>query len=395
MKARTCFAVAILLAALAGCGEKNTFVAPPPLEVEVISPQVGPVTVHLELPGRTVSYARAEVRARVKGFLKAVHFQPGGFVKAGTPLFSIEPEQFQAAVVSAEGQLDRARADLGIATTNLEKRTQAATSGAVSQIDVAAAEAEAKAAAASVKIAEAALADAKRDLGYTEIAAPIDGRASKNEVDIGNLVGADGPTLLTTVVQDHPIRVEFEVNERDILKELPKRHLADETDAEKRGPGIPARLVLSDGSLYPVEGEIDFLDNAVDPDTGTIRARAVFDNPDGALASGLFVRVGIPVPRLAAADSTAIRVPAETVQRDLGGSYVLVVGEDGVVARRPVEPTGYRDGADAILASGLAAVDRLVVSHLQKVRPGLPVVPKAKGGPPASPGEAPAPARAP
>jgi RND family efflux transporter MFP subunit len=373
------------------CGEKNTFVPPPPLEVEVITPQVGPVTVYLEMPGRTVSFARAEVRARVKGFLKEVKFKPGSSVKAGDPLFMIEPEQFLAGLETAKGQESKARADLEIATTNFEKRKQASASGAVSQIDVAAAEAEMKAAAAAVKIAEAAVRDAERDLSYTAITSPMDGRVSKSEVDVGNLVGADGATLLTTVVQDHPIYVEFEVNERDILKELPKRRLMDETGTPTRGK-IPVRLTLSDGAVYPVEGRIDFLDNAVDPNTGTIRARAVFENPDGALASGLFVRVGIPVPRLAAAEAQAIRVPAEVVQRDLGGSYVLVAGEGGRVERRPVETTGFRDGNDQILASGLTTADQLIVTHLQKIRAGAVVIPKPKGAAPAAPA---APAAAP
>lgn len=376
--------VAGILSVLAvGCDEKNAFVPPPPLEVEVVTPQVGPVTVYLEMPGRTVSFARAEVRARVKGFLKEVKFRPGASVKAGDPLFAIEAEQFLAALDTAKGQQAKALADLEIATTNYEKRKQASASGAVSQIDVAAADAERKAAAAGVKIAEAAVRDAERDLSYTAINSPMDGRVSNHEVDVGNLVGAEGATLLTTVVKDDPLYVEFEVNERDILKELPKRKLMDE-GAAPANDLIPVRLTLSDGSVYPVEGHLDFLDNAVDPNTGTLRARAVFGNSEGALASGLFVRVGIPLPRYASADSQAIRVPAEVVQRDLGGSYVLVVGESGRVERRPVEPSGYRDGSDQILASGLTNADRLIVSHLQKVRAGTVVVTKSKDAPPAS-----------
>lgn len=372
---------------LPACGEKNTFVPPPPLKVEFITPQIGPVKVYLEMPGRTVSFARAEVRARVKGFLKEVKFRPGSAVKAGEALFAIEPEQFLAGLETAKGQESKARADLEIATTNYEKRKQASASGAVSQIDVAAADAERKAAAAAVKIAEAAVRDAERDLSYTAITSPMDGLVSKSEVDVGNLVGADGATLLTTVVQDHPLYVEFEVNERDILKELPKRRLMDEGDPSQRKEAIPVRLTLSDGTVYPVEGHLDFLDNAVDPNTGTIRARAVFENPEGALASGLFVRVGIPLPRYAAADAKAIRVPAEVLQRDLGGSYVLVAGEGGRVERRPVETTGFRDGNDQILASGLTTADQLIVTHLQKIRAGAVVIPVPKGSLPTAPAQ--------
>lgn len=358
---------------LSACGERNEFVPPPPPEVEVVAPAVGPVVVRQEFPGRTVPFATAEVRARVKGFLQEIQFRPGALVEQGAPLFRIEPEQFEAAVATAQAQVERAAADLEIATTNFEKRKQASASGAVSQIDVAAAEAEMKAAAAAVKIAGAALRDAERDLGYTAIASPLSGRVSKSEFDVGNLVGADGATLLTTVVQDDPIRVEFEVNERDLLRNLSKRREAESGDP---GAGLEVRLTLSDGSVYPRTGQIDFVDNAVDPETGTIRARAVFDNPDGALVGGLFVRVGLPISKYAAEDSGAIRVPAEVVQRDLGGSYVLVVGEGDLVERRPVETTPFREGGEVVLASGLAAEDRLIVSHLQKVRAGTKVVPK-------------------
>ncbi len=369
---------------LCACGGKNEYVPPPPLEVEVLAPAVGPIVVHQDFPGRTVPYALAEVRARVKGFLKEIQFRPGSVVAEGDPLFLIEPDQFEAAVATARAQVDRAAADLQIATTQFERRRQAAASGAVSEIEVAAAEAEVKAAGASVKMAESALADAERDLGYTRIASPLAGRVSKAAVDVGNLVGSDGATLLTTVVADNPIYVVFEVNERDVLRHLPKRRLVDQGDPTESSATPPVRLTLTDGSVYPLEGVIDFIDNAVDPDTGTIRARAVFENPEGALAAGLFVRVGLPVARLSAEDSPAIRVPADVVQRDLGGSFVLVVGDDGVVERRPVVTTAFREGADAILDSGLTAADRVVVSHLQKVRAGAKVVPKPRD-PPTSP----------
>jgi RND family efflux transporter MFP subunit len=378
----------VILILSTGCAEKNAFVAPPPPQVEVMTPAVGPVLVYLESPARTTSFARAEVRARVKGFLKETHFSPGRFVKAGDALFTIEPEQFEAAVASAAGQVERAKADLGIAKTNLEKRTEASKTGAISQIDVAAADAEAKAAAASVKIAEAALRDAERDLGYTKITSPIDGLVSKAEIDQGNLVGADGATLLTTVVHDDPIYVEFEANERDILSKLSNRPSADSPDFSDLFRAVKVRLTLSDGTVYPVEGSLDYLDNAVDPETGTMRVRAKFPNPDGALASGLFVRVGMPMTKGSETEAPAIRVPAEVVQRDLGGTYVLVVGPENKVMRRPVVSTGFREGSDLILSSGLTAEDRLIVSNLQKARPGITVVPMPKGA--AAPSAAPA-----
>ncbi len=365
-----------MLSASVCCESRNVFVPPPPPEVDVVSPEVGAVTVYMEMPGRTASYSRAEVRARVKGFLKETHFEPGRYVKVDEPLFTIEPEQFEAAVAAAEGQRDRAEADLEIARTLLEKRTQASKTGAVSQIDVASSEAEVKAAEAAVKIAEAALQDARRDLGYTRILSPLDGLVSKAEVDRGNLVGADGATLLTTVVQDNPIYVEFEANERDVLSKLRERPSAESPEFSARFREAEVRLTLSDGSVYPIKGSLDFLDNAVDPETGTIRLRAKFDNPDGALVSGLFVRVGIPVSQAGEDGAGAIRVPAEIVQRDLAGTYVLVVGDEDKVERRPVVSTGFREGAQMVLSSGLGAEDRVIVSNLQKARPGVVVVPK-------------------
>ncbi len=365
-----------LLVALtgAGCGERNTFVPPPPPQVDVVNPEIGDVTVYVEFPGRTDAFSRAEIRARVKGFLKARNYDPGKYVKEGDLLFEIEPEEFEAAVLAAEGQLKAAEAQQGIADTNLARRKQASQSGAVSKIDVESAEAEAKAAAAQVEVARAALADARRALTYTRVQSPINGRASDSFVDVGNLVGADGPTLLTTVVQDDPIFVRFEGNERDALDKLenrPKDGRPGYTDDFK---GVKVRLTLSDGRIYEQSGQMDFIDNEVDPATGTIKARAVFPNPDASLASGLFVRVGLPETI-----ENAITVPAAAVQRDLGGDFVVVVGEGNIAQRRPVKPTRFQVEGKAVIASGLTAEDRVVVSNLQRARPGVEVNPVAPG----------------
>lgn len=353
-----------------GCGERNTFVPPPPPEVEVVSPTIGDVTVHVDFPGRTAAFSRAEIRARVKGFLKARKFDPGKFVAEGDVLFEIEPEEFQAAVLAAEGQLKAAEAQKGIADTNLARRREASRSGAVSKIDVESAEAEAKAAEAQVEVAGAVLADAKRALAYTRVTTPIGGRVSNAVVDVGNLVGADGPTLLTTVVQDDPIYVNFEGNERDALDKLayrPKEGNPDYTEAFKE---IQLRLILSDGRVYSETGNMDFIDNQVDPATGTIKARAKFPNPEGALASGLFVRLGIPE-----IIENAITIPAAALQRDLAGDFVIVLGEGNVAQRRPVRTTPFQVDGKSVIASGLTADDRVVVSNLQRARPGITVNP--------------------
>lgn len=372
------------LSLLIGCAPENTFVAPPPPEVEVQKPQIEDTVVWLEFPGRTQAFKRVEIRARVQGFLESREFKPGQFVKKDSVLFKIEPEQFEAAVTAAEGNLAKAKADFEIAKTNAQRRRDAfERNQAVSEIDVLSAEAEQKAAEAAVSIAEAALTDAKRDLSYTQIVTAVAGRASRDLVDQGNLVGADGPTLLTTVIQDDPVYFNFEVNERVILPYLKNRPNAERPSlADAKDVGEELQLTLSDGSRYPLPGAFDFIDNAVDPDSGTIQVRAVFKNPDGGLADGLFGRIGIPETI-----KNAVLVPRASVQRDLGGSFVLVVDPEDKVVRRVVIPTNFTveenriiEGFDEETSTGLKTDDRIVVSNLQRARPGIVVAPTETDG---------------
>ena len=372
--------IAVIFVAIPGCAPENTFQAPPPPEVDVRSPLVEDTTILLEFPGRTQAFQRVEIRARVQGFLESREFQPGQYVKKDQLLFKIEPEQFEAAVTAAEGNLAKAKADFEIAKTNAQRRRDAfERNQAVSEIDVLSAEAEQKAAEAAVSIADAALADANRDLSYTTIATPVEGRVSRDEVDKGNLVGANEPTLLTTVIQDNPVYFNFEVNERTILPYLKNRPNAEQPEiADAKEVGNELQLSLADGSVYPSPGKFDFIDNAVDPKSGTVSVRAVFDNTDGNLADGIFGRIGIPE-----IVKNAVLVPRVSVQRDLGGSFVLVVDPENKVARRVVIPTAHTVGENRIIeplneetGTGLKPDDRIVVSNLQRARPGIEVTPK-------------------
>ncbi|MEM9018502.1 MAG: efflux RND transporter periplasmic adaptor subunit [Verrucomicrobiota bacterium] len=365
------------------CGKQNAFVAPPPPEVDVMNPIVGEATVFLEFPGRTSASSDVEIRARVRGFLDTIEFDAGQYVEEGQLLFTIEPAEFEAAVRSAKGNVTKAKADLEIAETNYERRKKAFEgSGAVSEVDVLSADADRKAAEAAIEVAEAALADAERDLSYTQIHAPTSGRISSELVDPGNLVGANEATLLTRLVLTEPIYLNFEVSERDVLPFLEKLPGSDNPTPERDEMNRKnLSLLLSDGSVFGEKGKFDFIDNAVDPGTGTIQARAVFENKGGILADGLFARIQVPeiVP-------DAVQVPALSMQRDLGGSFVLVLDEENKVVRRSVVPTPFSLGAMRVLKSfdeetgtGLKADDRVIVSNLQRAREGIVVNPSEPG----------------
>ena len=358
--------------ALASCNKgKNEFAAPPPPEVNVQKPLVQTTTVFLEFPGRSSASERVEIRARVSGFLQSRDFQPGQVVKKDQLLFTIEPEQFSARVAAAEGNLAQANAQLAIAKTNYDKRKAAFDkSKAVSQIDVLSAEADMKAAEAQIEIAQASLDDAKRDESYTKILSPADGRVSKDLVDIGNLVGASDPTLLTTVVRDDPLYVDFEISERAILPYLSERPSQESPGLAEKTKALPIRLTLSDGETYPQTGSINFIDNAVNPDSGTLKTRAEFENKEGALAAGLFVRIGLPQEI-----ENAVMIPTIAIQRDIGGSYVLVAGGDNKAQRRTVKPLPFIIGDLRIIGEGIGPDDRIIVSNFQRVRDGIDVAP--------------------
>lgn len=386
----------LLLAAgvlFAGCAKENEFVAPPPPEVGVQKPTIETTTVYSEYPGRTTGSSRVEIRARVKGFLKEKHFEAGQYVEEGALLFTIEPEQFEAAVATAKGNLAKAEADLEIATTNWEKLKSAHENrnGAVPEIEVLSADATRKAAKAGVDIAKANLADAERDLGYTEIHAPMAGRVSKELVDQGNLVGAADPTLLTDIISVRPIYFNFEASEREVLRYLTDMPNAENPTGSGKGKEIDLSLVLSDGTSFDETGKFDFVDNSVNPDSGTIQLRASFANERGFLADGLFARIRVPEEI-----KNAVLVPAMAIQRDLGGSFVLVVNAENTIERRTVILTPMSVGDQKILepydettGTGLTESDRFVVSNLQRAREGLVVNPVEKAATPEERGDSP------
>ena len=359
----------VLLAALAtGCQKQPQTVAPPPPEVTVVTPTVRDVTVFQEFTGTTEARESVEVRARVQGYLEKMEFEPSSFVRKGQPLFVIEPAPYQAQRDRAEANLKAAEAGLRRAESDLDRLEEAVKTNAVSQQEVTRARAERDQASAALLEAEAALTNADIQLGYTSVESPINGLVSRNYVDVGNLVGAGESTLLATVRRIDPIYAYFDVSERFIAQSLADRggHKGPASDDE-----IPITLVLKETG-YEVDGLVDAVDNTVDPATGTIQVRGRFPNPDAMVFPGFFVHVRIPGELL----EDALLVEETALGTDLGGRYLMIVGEGGVVEKRYVEPGPLEQDMMRVILEGLEPGERYVSEGLQRARPGLPVTPR-------------------
>lgn len=372
-------APALLGAIAAGCDQQtNEFIPPPPPTVTVANPDVRDETIYQEYTGRLESVETVVIRARVRGFLESVDFEEGSDVEQGDLLFTIEPELYEANLATAQAQLSNAIAERDLARTTLDRVNRAFEGGGVSDIEVREAEAALDQAEAAVNAAQADIASAQLDLDYTTIVAPLSGRISRKLVSAGNLVGADGSTELTTIVVDDPIYLYFSVSERDLIEMLRHAGSMGET-REQRRDRIRVRLQLADGSEYPLRGRIDFTENVVDPTTGTLRVRAVFENPDGLLYPGLFGRVLIPFR-----SDEFMLIPEIAIQRDIVGPYAMIVDADDVVKRRGLV-LGALVGDERIVESGLQPSDRIIVRGLQRAREGLTVTPAIADQQPAAP----------
>jgi RND family efflux transporter MFP subunit len=278
---------------LGGCRDKNTFVAPPPPTVTVVTPVKKTVTHFAEYTGQTQAVETVEIRARVEGTLQSLHFSDAAFVKKGDRLFVIDPRPYQAKLDEAEAELATRQAELRLAEATLQRKESAYEDQAVSEVAVIEARALRDQAVAAIEAARAAIETARLNLSYTEMRAPISGRIGRRMVDVGNLVGASEKTLLATIVSENPIYAYFNINERDHL-EFQKNHAGQANPTNGNGK-TSVFLGLSNVEDYPYEGRVDFADNRVDPQTGTIQVRGVFENPDGFLLPGLFARVRIPM----------------------------------------------------------------------------------------------------
>ena len=338
-----------------------------PVPVGVIAVRTEPVNLTTELSGRTSASLVSEVRPQVNGVIKARLFQEGAIVRAGQPLYQIDPATYRASLDSAVAALAQAEAAATAARLKAERFSELVKVNAVSRQDDDDAQAAAKSAAANVQAQRAAVQQARINVDYARVHAPISGRISRSSVTPGALVTANQATPLATIQNLETIYVDVTQSAADLLK-LRQAMAAGDLEA----PGTAqVRLILEDGSIYPHPGRLAFSDITVDPGTGSIGLRAIFPNPEGALLPGLYVRA-----RLAEGVATqAILAPQAAVSRDpKGGATVFVVDSAGKAQVRPI--TVSRTVGDKwLVTGGLKPGERIIVEGLQGVRPGSAVKP--------------------
>jgi membrane fusion protein (multidrug efflux system) len=379
---RPALATAITAAALLSACGKDPKPAPPAVpEVAILTMATTNVALNIALPGRTAPFLLAEVRARVDGIVQERRFTEGADVRKGEPLYLIDPAPYRAAVKSAEAELQRAQATLASNLSQLNRNRVLVKENAVSKQEFETAEAAQLEAAADVAAAKAALEVARINLGYTTVTAPIAGRSSVSAVTQGAYVQGSAATLMTTIQQIDPMYVDLQQSSSEGLalrREIAAGRVRMEgTDAAK------VSLQLEDGSTYTRSGTLAFSGVTVDQATGSVTLRARFPNPDKLLLPGMFVRASVSQ----GVRQGVMRVPATAVTRTpQGTATVMVVGQDNKVALRTVRTGALVDGF-WLVDDGLKAGERVIVSGVQKLRPGTVVKVAAA---PAAPAAAPA-----
>ena len=368
---RTCGAVAlILLMTFGGCRRRPAPAAPPVPSVSVSRPIVREVTEYDEYPGRLAAVESVNVQSRVSGFLERAPFNEGALVKQGDLLFVIDARPFQAELDRAAAQRVQAEAQLKQAQGEFERVAPLKGTGAASEIDIFNARQRVEAAKAAVAAAQAAVKAAQYNVDWTEVHAPIPGRTGRKNVTPGNLVtgGTSQATLLTTITTVDPIYCYVNVDEHTV-----RRYQQDIREGRRvsvrAGGRLAAQLAVGEEANFAREGYIDFVDNTVDPETGTIRVRGVFPNPDGTLIPGFYARLRVP----GRTPYQAVLVPEFAIGATLAQQHVLVVDAEDIVRVQPVTVGGVFDGMRAV--EGLKPDARVVVSGIVQARPGFKVRP--------------------
>jgi membrane fusion protein (multidrug efflux system) len=356
--------IALVLAGLAllpGCTRPHAQPAAPPPEVSVIEVKPGPATVYNEYVAQTQAPDTIEIRAQVTGLLERQAFADGARVKKGDLLYVIDRRPFEAQLAQAKAGLAQAEANLVNAKQNLARNGRLVAQKAVSQQDYDTAFAQERAGSALVEAQKALVRNAELNLEFATVRAPREGFMTSSQVKPGALITAQ-QTLLSTLYSSDPMWVIFTISEERALQLQKAAHRPDQT--------TPFRIRLADGSEYPLPGRLDFVDAALDQKSGTLQVRISVPNPERVLRPGLFVRVVVP-----ALDSPqAIRIPQQAVQELQGTKSVYVLAAGDKIESRQIVAT-HRLGNDWVVASGLAAGDRVVVEGTGKVRPGAPVRP--------------------
>jgi RND family efflux transporter MFP subunit len=355
---------------LGGCGDKTPAASAAPPPVTVARPLQKKITEWDEYTGRFVAVNTVEIRARVSGYIDSLNFKDGQAVKQGDLLLVIDPRPYRLAVEQAKADVERANAKLEIASLDVQRATPLIQNQTLTGREFDTRKSAQRDAAGQVASAEATLKQAQLNLEWTAVRAPISGRISDRRVDAGNLVtgGPSGATLLTVVVSQDPIHFVFDGSEADFIHYL--RLAAAGTRPSSRDAQNPVSVRLADETDYKHEGRMDFVDNVVNPKTGTIRGRAIFDNKDGLLTPGFFGRL-----RLFGGEHDALLIPDTAIASDQSRKIVFTVADDGTVGTKLVELGPIVDGL-RVIRSGLAPTDRIVIDGLQRARPGQKVKPE-------------------
>ncbi len=358
--------------------------APPVPEVMVSLPIAREVSDYEDFPGRTEAVNSIEIRARVSGYLDKVHFKEGADVKKGDLLFEIDPRPYEAELARAEGSVIQSEGRLKRMESEYKRATDLLPKNAIGREDVDRIHGDRTEAAGNLEVAKASKKMAALNLSYCKVEAPLTGRISRRFIDPGNMVKAD-ETPLTSIVSLDPMHAYFDLDERSTLRL--QRLVREKKVKWSPDAGLPVFLGMADEEGFPKRGTVNFSDNRVDADTGTWRLRGVFANADHTLTPGLFVRIRLPIGE----PYQAILVAEQALSTDQGQKNLYVVDDVNKVVYRRVKVGRSHNGL-RIISEGLQSGDKVIVSGLQRVRPGMDVQPKLVDmqtvAQPAAPGQA-------
>jgi membrane fusion protein, multidrug efflux system len=364
-----------LSVALSACkGQEEAAQAPPPPDIPVIVTKAQEVPLFLEFVGQIFGFKDIAIRARVEGFLESIHFEEGSVVEKDQLLYTLESQPYEEVVANRMSQVAEAETMLAKASSDLGRIKPLAKLKAVSQSDLDGAVARFEAAQASVEAAEANLRAARIQLGYTKVYSPINGIIGKTKAKVGDFVGREpNPVILNVVSQIDTVLVEFFLTENQYL-EAARRYLGKTADGRPpENKRVPLELILSDGSLYPEKGQVDFINREVDPTTGAILLQASFPNPEGLLRPGQFAKVKVRAETV----KDGILIPQRCVTELQGQFSVFVVGQDNTAKQRQVT-LGPAVGSAYLVKEGLKAEEQVVYEGLQMIRDGAVVKPVVK-----------------